>query len=155
MTVVDPASSFSTGNAPAGASYAAPLLNFAPIANYPNAYFQGQQNQRKLALQNAFPNGIPMTTDAQGNKTPDVNSIINTGAKLGGADYVSGLLPLLLENQMGQQGAAAIQASMPPSASSSVPNASGPENIRGPQSQPQGQPQLSSAGADNNGSDTV
>jgi len=172
----EPASSFMVGNAPYPASYAAPLLNFDKLAELPDAYFKGTQQARTLALQNAFPNGLP--TDDNGNL--DVNAISGTLAKLGGADYAKGLMPYLIEQQMGRAGASAINEgegdnSQPPTArpSTNVVGASGPANIRGPapasQANPSGgasataptsssptvQPQLSSAGTDNNGADTV
>lgn len=159
----DPASSYMVGNAPQGASYGAPLVNFGALKDYPEDYFQGQQRARTTALQNAFPNGLPK--DANGN--PDVNQISATLSKLGGADYAKGLVPFLMRAKIGQAGSDAInggdgQTPQPtppaaPSASSSVPGASGPANIRGGQSAtpPPGQPKLSSMGTDNNGQDTL
>jgi hypothetical protein len=47
----DPASSFFVGNAPLGASYASPLLNFGQLSQIPQDIFQGQQRARTTALQ--------------------------------------------------------------------------------------------------------
>lgn len=140
----DPASSFMVGNAPGGASYAAPLLNFSQLSQYPQDLFQGQQRARTTALQNAFPNGLPK--DQNGNV--DINGITDTLTKLGGADYATQVLPLLLQSRMGAQGAAAIEGAdqgqppqggqsgqPPPVNPANVPGASGPANIRGPQAQ--------------------
>jgi hypothetical protein len=161
----EPASSFAVGNAPYPASYASPLLNFGQLAQLPDQVFQGNQRQRTMALQNAFPDGLPK------DKTTgqlDINAISDTLAKLGGADYAKGLMPYLIEQQMGSAGAAAINddSGQAPVArpSTNVVGASGPANIRGPAPQggatstssPQSaQPQLSTFGADNNGADTV
>ncbi len=40
--MADP-SSFAVGNAPGGASYSAPLLNFSALANAPQTIFEAQQ----------------------------------------------------------------------------------------------------------------
>jgi hypothetical protein len=161
--IVAGAADFMVGNAPAGANYAAPLLNFAPIANAPQDLFQGQQRARTTRLQNAFPDGLPKNSDG----SIDIGGMTDTLTKLGGAEYASQMLPLLMQGQMGQAGANAIQStgdpnSAAPPANANVPGASGPANIRGPQrtssapgSTTPGQPQLSTVGADNNGSDTV
>lgn len=146
------ASDYMTGNAPAGANYAAPLLDFSPLAKLPEEYFAGQQRARATRMQNAFPNGVP--TDPKTGQ-PDVNAIINTGAKLGGLDYVSNLLPYMYGMQIGERNASAIQDTISPGAPN--PSAAGPGNLK-PQpqaAQPQQQPQLSSAGTDNSGQPTI
>ena len=79
------ANAFSVGNAPGGASYAAPLLNFSNVAAYPAQYRQGQ-------AANAFPNGIP--TDPRTGQ-PDVSAILTQGAKVGGLDFIKGILPYM------------------------------------------------------------
>lgn len=122
------------GNAPRGANYAGPLLDFAPIAAYPQDYFAGQQRQRALALQNAFPNGLPKTPDGN----IDINAMGDTLAKLGGADYATQLMAPLLQAKMGEEGSRAIGATAMPSASAApapVTNSSfaaGPANFRPP-----------------------
>lgn len=157
----EPASSFMVGNAPGGVSFASPLLNFSPIGNLPQDYYQGQVNQRQLARMNAFRNGVPTVTNPDGTQSLDVNQVLQTGAKLGGLDYLQGLLPYMLNSGAAASDAKMINApimggggTQPANASSSVPGASGPANIRG-NSAPQQQPQLSTVGADNNGSDTL
>src|SRR5580698_9857257 len=99
----DPASSYMVGNAPYGVSYAAPLVNFGALGDYPQDYFAGQQRRRTTNLQNAFPNGLPR--DAQGNV--DVDSVGDTLTKLGGADYAKELMPLLIQQKIGSDAAAA------------------------------------------------
>jgi hypothetical protein len=56
-----------------------------------------------LAEQNAFPDGMPVlkdkdgnpVLDQSGNPVPDTNAIINTGFKLGGTAYAAGMMPYL------------------------------------------------------------
>jgi hypothetical protein len=77
------AADFMVGNAPGGANFAAPLLGFGigdRLADLPNRYFQGTQQARTLALQNAFPNGLP-TTDGTPNGPVDVNAVMQTLTK--------------------------------------------------------------------------
>jgi hypothetical protein len=164
-----PASSYAVGNAPAGASYAAPLMNFGAIAQYPEQLYQGQQRARTTALQNAFPDGLP--TDANG--SPDINAISQKLTKLGGADYATQLMPFLMQNRTNEliaqsqsQDRDLFDANAPAAPrSSSVPGASGPANIRGPApgagpapgtdtARPP-TPPLSTFGADDGGHDTL
>jgi hypothetical protein len=75
------ASDYMVGNAPQGASYAAPLIGFMlgeRIAGLPEQYFRGTQHARTLALQNAYPNGMPMTTDPARRRSPDRHPPIAT-----------------------------------------------------------------------------
>jgi hypothetical protein len=176
----EPASSFMVGNAPYPASYAAPLLNFDKLAQLPDDFFKGTQQKRTLALQNAFPKGLPEIQDANGNVVRDkdgnsqidINAITQKLTKLGGADYATQLLPYLY----GSQGADVLKGinqsidqpsdQQPPTArpSTNIVGASGPANIRGPAPQTQSapaatssatQPALSSMGTDNKGADTL
>jgi hypothetical protein len=173
------ASDYFVGAAPQGASYAAPLIGFQlgqAIGNLPKDYFDATQRARQLAMQNAFPNGLPMKDGRV-----DVNAMANTGAKLGGLEYGEKLLPYLYGDQSGQSmqdldswvrgGGTGAPAGGPANANmgpAATPSAAGPANLRmgqgggapqaqpqAPQPQPQPQPQLSSAGTDNNGSDTI
>lgn len=91
-------------NAPSPASYAAPLLNFAPLAEIPGAYFQGAEQRRAYDAARAFPNGLPKTPDGR----LDVNGIVDTSARLGGVQGVQGLLPFLIQQESGQQNQSAI-----------------------------------------------
>ena len=77
------ASDFSVGNAPYGASYAGPLVNFAPLSQAPDAYFKGQQQRRTLDLQNVFKDGVPQITGPDGQQVPDYNAMMQTLAKAG------------------------------------------------------------------------
>lgn len=144
MPVVDPASSFIVGNAPQGASYAAPLMNFSPLANMAQDYYQGQALQRQQAMATAFPNGVPTNPDG----SPNVNAIVNTGAQYGGVNYLTQMLPYLQRQQYidylrgnpasgsgyPAQTSDNQPAPMSPSATTSNPSATGPAGIRGPQS---------------------
>jgi hypothetical protein len=63
------ASDYMVGNAPQGASYAAPLAGFAfgqAIAGLPDAYMHGRENARTMALQDAFKDGVPLNPDKFG-----------------------------------------------------------------------------------------
>jgi hypothetical protein len=173
------ASDYMVGNAPQAASYAAPVAGFAfgqAVAGLPEQYFQGTQRGLTLRKQNAFPDGMPVQKDANGkpildqngNPVPDVNTIVNTGFKLGGADYAAGLLPYIsgqsTSARQNQIDTGVLDYGGQPPAYPRTDNKSGtgPGNIGGirqPQ-QPQPQPQLTSAGTysnreDDNRSDTI
>jgi hypothetical protein len=88
------ASDYMTGNAPQGASYQAPQIGMQlgqAIAGYPQAYMQGLENQRKRAVMDAFPDGIPPGTS--------VSDMVSTIAKAGGGQYVQSLLPYMITQQ--------------------------------------------------------
>jgi hypothetical protein len=93
-------SDYMVGNAPAQASYGAPLVGFQlgqSLANLPQQYFDGAQRARLLAMQNAFPNGLPRQPDG----SPDLSQIIDKSAQLDGLQYAGPLLRF-----MNQQNAA-------------------------------------------------
>jgi hypothetical protein len=93
-----------TVEGPSPASYQLPIIDLgSQIARIPQSYFEGQQNAVTRAKQTAFQNGLPMTTDQNGNPIVDINAITNTSAKVGGADYVDKLLPFLFKQQLLQQ----------------------------------------------------
>jgi hypothetical protein len=134
------AADFMVGNAPSGASYAAPLIGMAlgdRLADLPNRYFQGTQQARTLALQNAFPNGLP-TTDGTPNGPIDVNAVMQTLTKLGGAQSAQENLSLLIGMQSDQNVANALrgiapgQAALPTSYPAPNIPAAGPGHIIGP-----------------------
>ena len=86
---------FLTGSAPEGASYSGPLIGFQVgdrIAQLPQQY-------RAAQLQNAFSNGLPVGPNGQ----IDINGVINTLVKLGGAEYAQQALPTLLKAQFMNQ----------------------------------------------------
>jgi hypothetical protein len=118
------------------------------LANLPEQYFQGQQRNRTLARQNAFPDGVPVKKDANGNPVldqngdpiPDTQAIVNAGFKLGGLDYAQGLLPFLrgqnisarssdVDRQLDNFGDASAATARP---SAHNPSAAGPANIYHP-----------------------
>ena len=171
----DPASSFFVGNAPQGANYAAPLLSFAPLAGLPDDFYRGrqnqfqqQQNQRTLELQRPVldENGLP---------TSDPHAVLSAAVQRGGLQSAIDLLPFeqkqqFLDRLRSQDNGGDPGQSAPPTAptpNSAAPPMSRPDgnaasgaNLRlppqrTPQPQQPLQPALSSAGTDNNGSDTV
>jgi hypothetical protein len=165
-------SDFLVVQGPRAQDYRAPLIDFSPIANLPNDYYNAQQQARTRALQNAFPNGLPRAQDG----SLDVNAIGDTLARLGGAESVSGLLPQLQKLSIGQGNAALINEGTgqgytttlgpdtpspgaPVNRSPSASTAAGsPDSIMGPgkgAAYSTAQPQLSSFGADNSGTDTL
>src|ERR1700761_907891 len=117
------ASDYMVGATPGGASYVAPLVGFQlgqALADLPNQYMKGRENAQKIAadakypnafeaegrnraqqvaLQNALPNGLPRLPDG----SPDVNALIDTGAKIGGLNYAGPLMQMLLQQQTGAQ----------------------------------------------------
>jgi hypothetical protein len=108
-------------------------------------------------LQNAFPDGLPKNPDG----SVDMNSATNTLVKKGGAEYATPLLQMLMQQGIGAGQSANLQridagvtggGNQPPAAKAGNFSAAGPANITGGQPQ---QPQLSSVGADNQGSDTL
>jgi hypothetical protein len=140
------ASDYMVGNAPQGASYQAPQVGAAlgqMIGNIPQDYAAGDQLRRDMALRNAFPNGLP--TGPDGNV--DVNAIMTTMAKIGGGQYVQGLLPHLIDADISRSAASAIggvdnsgggnyrRPTPPPGPQTNAgpatsPNASGPGNLK-------------------------
>jgi len=132
------ASDYMVGNAPQGASYAAPLVGFQlgkVLSDLPDQYMKGRENRRQMAVEDAFQNGIPTLPDG----SPDVNAITNTMARVGGGNYVQQLMPYLLNMRQGQQlsqGLSSIDASInggPPGANTgpgTSSNATSPANLR-------------------------
>lgn len=128
-------------NAPAPASYAAPLLSFQPLGDLGKSYFEGTQEKNTLDKQQLFRNGIPR--DPSGNL--DLNKITDMVAKTGGYEGVAPLIGQAMQLKAGsdlanagapQQG----QPGQPPPA----PAANG-----GPTAAPApGQPTLSATGSD-------
>src|SRR5207253_2303130 len=92
----------------------------------PQEYFQGQERRRTLALQNAFPNGLPR--DGQGNL--DIQQILDTSARLGGAETVGQLLPIAQRQQvLDADNASGGFGGVPPARANPGPN-TGPANLR-------------------------
>jgi hypothetical protein len=83
---------YSVGNAPGGASYAAPLVGFQfgkAISDLPDDYFKGTQQARQLALQK------PILDPATGQPSQDLNVITQELLNRGGAEYAKGMLEFL------------------------------------------------------------
>jgi hypothetical protein len=138
------ASDYMVGSAPQGASYQAPQIGMQlgqMIAGYPQAYMQGQENARKLAVMNAFPNGVPPGAS--------VNDLVSTIAKAGGGQYIQQLLPFMIQQQMMQGAGKALSdvdkrvygsGSIPNIGPANSDNASGPANIMPSGQSAQGSP---------------
>lgn len=88
---------------PGGGSYMPPKIDFSPLGQLPNAYYQGQQAQHTLALENAFPNGLPTK-----NGQVDIGAMTDTLARLGGAQAAMPLVKLDIMRQIGEGNAAAV-----------------------------------------------
>jgi hypothetical protein len=157
------ASAYMVGNAPQGASYAAPLVGQQigqQIGSLPADYMQGRQFARQRAIQDAFPNGIPTRPDG----SPDTDQIMSTMGRLGGGEYIQGLMPYLLQTEGARnigQGLGNVDNFVN---ARSAPAASGPANLATrpqsspPVASPQGaapQGPMSSTGMDDNGQDTI
>ena len=144
------------------------------LADLPNRYFQGTQQARTLAEQNAFPDGMPVlkyasgnpVKDQYGNPLPDMNAINNTNFKLGGYDYAKGLMSLFQGQNVSahqDQIDSAIRGYGTPNPSADNKSAAGPGNIilpRQQQSNPgqPSQPRLAASGGDignGPGADTI
>lgn len=169
-----PASDYMVGNAPAGASYAAPLVGFQlgqAISQLPDQYMKGRENARAIEAQDMFRQG-GMPTNPDG--SPDIHAIVDKGAKTGGLPWVQQMMPFLQKMTLAQQAYRDMmgqppgpQQDTPPPGRGNVSNAVGPGNLASPQNtapqappsrQPPGapsQPRLSSFGADNEGADTI
>jgi hypothetical protein len=158
---------YETVQGPNYAAYANPNFGLQlgqALASLPDQYMKGRETSRTIAKQDAFKNGMPVQKDANGNPVldtngnpiPDTKAIIDAGLKYGGVDYASQLLPYL-----GGQATSARQGEIdsdilgyggPTYPRTHSSNAAGPGNIGGIRPP---QPQLSSAGADNEGADTL
>jgi hypothetical protein len=140
------------------------LLNFAPIANLPQTFFQGNQNARTLALQQ------PVIDPNTGQPTNDPNAIIAAANQRGGLESAIQLLPAeqrqqfldYLRSQNGDQET----SPAPQRPTSYTGGPTGPAGIRGPSAQPAAaaqpsassppaQPTLSTFGADDGGQSTL
>src|ERR1700733_12751944 len=87
---------FMVGNAPQGASYAAPLLNFDNLAKLPQTMAANQAAMMDLQARRAFPNGLPTLPDG----SPDTQEILKKTVQFGGAPAAQALLPYLQKQQV-------------------------------------------------------
>lgn len=146
---------YETVPSPNYAAYANPGFGAAlgqMLQGLPDQYMKGRENSRKIEAEDAFRNGYPKNPDG----SPDVNSIMDKGLKVGGLPYAQGLMQWLqtkdlLRNTSGDLSEGAPQVGAPPVRPAPVSSAAGPANVG---TQPP-QPQLSSAGADNKGDQTI
>jgi hypothetical protein len=126
------ASDYMVGNAPAAASYAAPLVGYRigqALAQLPQDYDDGLERARRQAMQNAFPQGIPRKADG----SPDYDRLADTAMQIGGPDFARPWLSLLQPQPGAQAGAGSAKSSDARSQANanaaSVPSATGPANI--------------------------
>jgi hypothetical protein len=110
-------------------------------------YMKGRQNARTIEMQK------PILDPNTGQPSQDPDAIIKELQKRGGGEYSERLLPFIYGNRLRQQSSAL----QPPSMDGDTPSsAAGPGNVTRAPSQPaQPQPQLSSAGADDKGEQTI
>jgi hypothetical protein len=168
-----PSSSFQAVPPPNFAAYSNPTLGMRfgqMIGQIPDAYMKGREQGRTIAKQDAFKDGMPVqkdadgkpVLDANGNPVPDTQAIINAGFKYGGVDYAAGMLPYLqgqdVSARQGRIDRGVQDFGGEPAANPRPDNgATGPGHLTlpPPRQVPQPQPQLSSAGADNRGPQTI
>lgn len=103
---------------------ATPKVDFSPIGNLPQDYYQGQKNSFEQQQRNLFKNGVPTKADG----TPDYPAMVNTLIESGGAGGLSSAMPLLtleMQKKMGQDNYNAIanpqSPPLPPSSSNQMP----------------------------------
>lgn len=135
---------------PTPPSYAAPLVDFSPVGDIGKSYYQGQEEQRKLGLNRAFSEGLPR--DQGGNV--DYGTMADTLAKKGGIDEAMKVATLGAQLEQGKQ----VSNVLNPPPDALPPRRTAP--VFAPPSRDQGsqggaQPQLSSAGGDNAGNDSI
>jgi hypothetical protein len=140
---------YETVPSPNYAAYANPGFGMAlgqMLQGLPGQYMQGRENARTIEAQDAFKNGFPKNPDG----TPDVNAIVDKGAKIGGYPFVQQMLPFLQNVAAGNASAndfARINTLLggdveAPSRPNNA-NAAGPGNLRAAP-----QPRLSANGGD-------
>src|ERR1700732_1092270 len=84
---------YNVGNAPGGASYAAPLVGFQfgqELAGLPDQYMKGRESSRKIQMEDMFKNGVPNKDGS-----PDIDAIVDKGARIGGLPFVQQMIPFL------------------------------------------------------------
>lgn len=139
---------YETVPSPNYAAYANPGFGAAlgqMLQGLPDQYMKGRQGAQQIALQDAFKDGLPTK-----NGRPDIDAIGDKLVKIGGAPYAMQLLKFLspppdtgTEPTIGgDQGS--------PSRPAPVSGAAGPSSQGAPP-----QPQLSSAGTDSKGDQTI
>jgi hypothetical protein len=99
---------------PNSADWAAPLVGIGlgdRLASLPERYGQGADVANKLAMQNAFPNGIPLDASGQ----PDIAKIMDITARTGGVPMVQPLLNMMMYTRASDQASQAFGQPSPPS----------------------------------------
>jgi hypothetical protein len=116
-------SDYMVGNAPAAGSFVAPLIGFQlghALAQLPQQYFDGTQRARTLAMQNAFPNGVPRQADG----SPDVDQVVDKTAQVGGLEYVRPMLNFMAAQQSAKQASQDLASSATPAERTLAPQVS-------------------------------
>lgn len=110
------ASDYMVGNAPGGVNYAAPLMGMQlgqALAQLPDQYMKGRENNRKIQMEDMFKDGLP--TDENGN--PDMGKAFQTymkeGARIGGGDFVKGFVPFMQDQEVANN-ASRVSQGLPP-----------------------------------------
>lgn len=134
---------------PTPVSYAAPLVDFSPLGDIPKTYYQGQEEQRKLGLNKAFSEGLPRTASGD----VDYSGMADTLAKKGGIDEAMKVATLGAQLEQGRQVSGILSGNPQGSPDALPPRRTAP--VFAPPSRDQPQPQLSSTGTDNQGSDSI
>jgi hypothetical protein len=145
---------YETVPSPNYAAYANPGFGAAlgqMLQGLPDQYMKGRENSRKIEAEDAFRNGYPKNEDG----SPNVNKIMDIGLKTGGLPYAQGLMEWLktndlLRNTKGDLSDGGPQEGAPPARPAPVSGAAGPSGLGAPP-----QPQLSSAGTDSKGDQTI
>lgn len=140
---------------PTPPSYAAPLVDFSPLGDIPKAYYQGQEEQRKIGLNKAFSEGLPRTASGE----IDYSGMADTLARKGGVDEAMKVATLGAQMDVGRQVGSILNPdansnALPPRRTAPVFAPPSRDAQGGGGAQPQ-QPQLSSAGGDNAGTDSI
>jgi hypothetical protein len=99
-------------NPPQGVSYAAPLIDFSPLSQLGDRFFQGAKSRsdydQRQKLLGAFPNGLPTTPDGQ----IDYGAATQALAKLGLVGQVPEFAQLAASSPQGQAAAARAKATV-------------------------------------------
>lgn len=141
---------YETVPSPNYAAYANPGFGAAlgqMLQGLPDQYMKGRQQARQIEMQK------PILDPKTGQPSQDPAAIIQELQRRGGGEYSEKLLPYIYGNKLLEKNSAL----QPPSMGGDTPSSSaGPGNVARAPSQPvQPQPQLSSAGTDDKGEQTI
>ena len=83
---------------PQAPSYAAPLIDFSPLADLGNKFYQGAQNRSQFDASQALKGGIPLDADGQ----PDYAKAAQMLAQTGNIDAVSKIAQIGAQRRPGR-----------------------------------------------------